>query len=329
MNTNALIEQQLGIPVQKSSVYTAKTLLRQCYRGKEHIIRDTSFDLRDLPFYQSAFDIVFRRPLGASMIGMTVHLYDKNSAYLSACSSTDTGIADPIHLADGDDGTHIVPGLPGIYRVSWGVFSPESYDTALTPSIIDEKQEWITNDVLLYAQSKGYEVTIHEAWVFPEYDRILGNRDAKRNYAKKIWDARQALKDVDEEAYAKMKEIALVGVGSFATSKEKYPGLNLIHPNWWADVVGKTRVNMLANIEKYAAVAGTPILVYCDGVWFVSRDPNPRTAVPGILDRQDKLGGYKHVYSFTLTQELYDQAKGLSEGELVSLFHKAGKHHEK
>lgn len=308
---NNAIERALGIPLQKSPVYTAKELLRYCYRGKERVIRDTSFDLRDLPFGEAARDLLFRRELEPWMIGLTLHHYDKSSAYLSACSSTNTGIGDPVHETE-----NVKPGLPGIYRVT---IENEPWDSI---PIVETDQQWVTNDVLVFALDRGYEFKIHEAWVFLDYDRILGSRDEKRNWSRKIWNARTILKELGEmEAYEQVKIIAIVGVGSFATSKEKYPGLTLIHPNWWADVVGKHRVNMLCNIERYSREASPPVLVYSDGLYFVSSDRNARTAVPGILARVGQLGGYRHEYSFTLTQEIYEQAQGLTPGELVTLFH--------
>lgn len=307
---NELIERALGIPVQKSPVYTAKTLLRECYRDKPLVIRDTTFDLRDLPFSESAQDLVKRSELEPSMIGKTVHHFDKISAYLSACSGTNTGIGDPVHETE-----NIVPGLPGIYRVTYtGPF------LGYAPPIIEPGQEWVTNDVLLFAQSKGFEFWIHEAWTFKDYDRVLGNRVDKRNWARKIWNAMQACKGVDEEAYQYLKQVGKQGLGSFNTGQDKYPGINLIHPNWWFDVMGRLRVNMLCNIEKF----GIPVLAYVDGLWYITRDTNYRTAVPGMLDKMGQLGGYKHEYSFVLTEEIYEQSRGLSIGEQVTLFNKAG-----
>ncbi len=312
---NILIERELGIPVQKSPVYTAKTLLRDIYKDKPHIIRDTTEDLRDLPFMQSAYDLMFRRELEPEMVGKTVHHFDKNSTYLSAARGTNTGIGDPIHVFDGDDNTHIVPGLPGIYRVAI-----EHRPDEIVP-IIDTDQEWVTSDVLIYARSKGYELTIIEAYVFENYAKILDK------WAEKIWNARQALKGT--EAYDDMKVIAIVGLGSFATSKEKYPGINLIHPNWWGDTKGKARVNMLANIEKYARETGYPVCIEVDGLYYISNDPNYRTAVPGILDRIGQCGGYKHSGSCILTQEMYEESltwKPAPEdvGKMAEMFKLAG-----
>lgn len=313
--TNELIEQALGIPVQKSPVYTAKTLLRECYRDKPHIIRDASFDLRDLPFKGSAIDLIWRMSdLAEYMIGRWVHVYDKSGAYLAACSNTNTGVGNPIH-------TPMLYGHPGIYRIEI-----EQRPEQEKIPVIEYGQEWVTWDVLQYAEKQGYKMVIIDGWLFPDYEKVLGNRDSKRNWAKRLWDARQALKGTP--AYEDMKVIATVGMGGFATSKDKYGGLNLIHPNWFFDHVGKARVNMFHNIKKYAGNA-VLIRVKTDELMYVSRDPNPRTAIPGIFDRVGQLGGYKHVCSVQITRQMYEQSAGLTASGLGKLIKDAAGLQEK
>lgn len=316
--TDDLIERALGIRLGSSPVYTAKDLLVDCYKDKPHVIQDCTWDLRTLPFQQAARDLIYRLPYVASMAGLFVHHFDKNSTYLSACSATDTGIGDPVHFEHGN----VIPGCPGLYRVVW-------VDTEKRRAIpiIEEGQQWINNDLLIFARSRGYQISIKEAYVWADYDRILGSRTPRRNWALRLWNARQMLKLQDAGAYQQMKIIALVGVGSFATSQAKYSGIHLIHPNWWCDVVNRARVNMLANIEKYSKVAGLPILCYCDGLWFVSRDPNPRSAVPGILDRMNELGGYKWVNSFLLSQEVMEYSSHMAPGELCTFYNRLGEDH--
>lgn len=304
------IQDKLGVPYEYGAWSTARHLLRDCWKHKPSVVRDASFDLRDLPFSGAARDIAWRRELEQYMIGYTVHHFDKNSQYLAADRGVKTGVGDPTHIADGDDDTHIVPGLPGIYKVDW--WANDSF-TREFPPIIEPGQEWVTNDVLVFALEHGYDVFIEEAWVWHDYTKILDP------WAKRLWDARVALKGVNDDAYDKIKEIAVVGNGAWATSKIKHPGIDLIHPNWWADTVGKSRVNLLANLLKY----GAPVCIETDGLYYITRDSNWRTAVPGILDRMNELGGYKHEGSFTLTPELYQKAQGRSVGKLAELFKEA------
>ncbi len=325
LQTVDYLESKMGVPVEWSPGHMGGDLLNQAWAHKPEVIRDCERDLRDLPFSEAAMGIDFRRELTEDMIGQWMHHYDKNSEYLAACRSVNNGIGDPVHLLDiaGD----IKPGLPGIYRVEWGrgVLEECAFDNILLPMVIDPRQEWITNDVLEYALKEGYMVKILEAWVFEDYKKIL---DAP---AWAIWSARKEFKDeifydnqaARQNAYNTCKEIALIFVGNFAMSRQIHPGIDRIHPNWWADVVGRARVALLANIKRFAAVAGAPICVERDGLFFVSRDANWRTAVPGILDRQGELGGFKHEGSCVLTQDMYERAKSMKAGELAALFKEA------
>lgn len=321
MNTNEL-ERELGIPGLFSkglydkygAWWAGRKLLQVVWQNKPQVIRDTSFDLRDLPFNQAALNVLWRRELEPYMIGWWVHLYDKNSQYLSACRGVKTGVGDPVHVAHGDDDTFIRPGLPGIYRISFDTLQWLTLNPNL-PSIIEPGQEWITNDVLEYAISKGYDIRIHEAWVFDDSTKVLDK------WAERLWNALSATKDTDRETYGKLKSISHVGPGSFATGKQRHAGIDLIHPNWWADTVGKARVNLLCNIEKY----GAPVCVRTDGLYYITRDANIRTAVPGILDRVGQSGGYKIPdgwRSFQLTSQIFEKSQGLDDTELSALFKK-------
>ncbi len=321
LQTVDYLENKMGVPVEWSPGHMGSDLLKQAWEHKPDVIRDCERDLRDLPFNEAAMGIDFRRELTESMIGRWVHHFDKNSEYLSACRSVNCGIGEPIHLGNQLQ----VHGLPGIYRVKWGQgiqqFRGEStFDGVLLPTIIDHRQEWITEDVLAYALQQGYEVEILECHMFQDYAKILDKP------AWSIWQARRAFKEgtfenetARQNAYNTAKEVALIFIGNFAMSKQIHPGLDRIHPNWWADVVGRARVALLANIKRFAAVAGAPICVERDGLFFVSRDANYRTAVPGILDRQEELGGFKHEGSCQLTQNMFQAAKDMSAGQLAAM----------
>lgn len=309
--TIAALESVLHVPCQYSSWWIARRLLQDCWKNNPRVIRDTTFDLRDLPFTDAASDVAWRRELTPDMIGKWCHHVDKNSQYLSA-RSVYTGIGDPGYASG-----PVTPGRPGIYHVTGvGVYDGSTFDGKFYPQIIEPGQEWVTNDVLLYALHYGYEFTVTEAWVFEDYKRVL------ETWALRLWNARAALKGVNDEAYREVKHIAVVGNGGWATSKEKKrtEGWDLIHPNWWADVVGKSRVNMLANLAKY----GSPLAVETDGVYFVSSHASVVRAVPGILDRAGELGGYKHEGSFQITEEHYNCARNMGVGELAHMCKVAG-----
>jgi hypothetical protein len=328
LRTIDYLEEHLGVAIQWGNGHVGREILKAQWVKRPQVLRDATVDMRDLPFLEAARDLMYRRELTVGLIGQTIHHFDKNSTYLSADRSVKTGIGDPVHLT----GEGITPGLPGVYRVTVEPYVLDAFDGVTLPvgiNIIEPGQEWITNDLLIYALQKGHTITIREAWVFEDYAKILDEM------AWTIWTARKNLNQpgahfpnerARQNAYNTCKGVALVAVGGFAMNKQVHPGLSMIHPNWWADTVGKARVNMLANIEKFSLGAGLPVCVEVDGLYYISRDPNYRTAVPGILDRQGELGGYKYVGSCRLTRELYDQAQGVTTSELAALFKGAAKH---
>lgn len=321
------IEKRLGIPGlftrglydKYGPQWAARKLLQVIWieeNRKPQILRETTFDLRDLPFNQAAYDIVWRRELEPWMIGCYCHHVDKNSQYLAADKGMYTGIGDPIHLHDGDDGTYIEPKLPGIYRVEWKI-RDSFFDGTNYPYIIKPGQEWVTKDVLLFARKNGYDVTIHEAWAFTDYTRVLDE------WARRLWEARVALKQIDAQAYGKIKWIATAGNGAW--NWQDRSRTSFIHPNWWADTVGKARLALLANLATY----GAPVLIETDGLYYITHDPDPRTAILSIdkgvtiLARETECGGYKHQGSFQVTKDIYEKAQGLNPGQLAECFKEA------
>lgn len=306
------IEQQLGIPGKYGAWWTARRLLREVWKDKPIVIRDATFDLRELPFTQATSDILWRLDqLDPAMIGQWVHHFDKNSQYLSACRSVYTGVGDPIH-ADNPTGLK----FPGIYRVTWDS-GTSVFDGIRYPWIFDVNDEWVTQELLAFAIKQGYRMHIYEAWVFPDHARIL------EEWAMRLWHARSVLRGINEEAAQEINNIAHVGPGAFATNAGVHPGIDLIHPNWWCDVVGAARVRMLANLLKY----GPSVCIRTDALYYITHEQDIRKAVPGILDRETESGGYKVPrgwQSLQLTQEIYEQSTGLNHGELSSLFKKYG-----
>ena len=305
------LEKQLGVIVEWSPKHIARELLTTLWAKKPEVVADAPRDLRDLPFGQAAYQLSFQRAITPDMIGKHVHHLDKNSDHFSAAGYVDTGYGDPIHL----EGGIITAGLPGIYRVTWSLCNTGNFfDGIMLPTIIDPRQQWITNDVLKFAARHGYEMKIKEAWIFSKYARVLGEPRKTGGLAKMIWNARQALnpslatlsnETAQYNAYDTCKGMATTLVGAFNTNKATHLDIRWIHPNWWADIVGQARVAELANLEKYCA-ANPPIIIEADALYIISADPDPATAIPGILDRSDKLGGYKHCGTCELTQAMYD-----------------------
>lgn len=225
------------------------------------------------------------------------------------------GYGNPMHLTS----MSIIPTLPGVYHVTHTAHAP--FDGNTLPLIINPEQEWVNLDVLNFALEQGYEVRIHEAYLFENRTKVLDE------WALAVWNARQSLLErygKEHPAVKEIKRLATMGVGSFATSKEKQESHAWIHLNFWTDAVSKARVNILANLLKYAKAGYRPKLVYSDGLWFVTSESDYSLAVPDILDRAGKLGGYHYEYSFPVTSELVEKVQTLSPGQVVTEFNHMG-----
>ncbi len=315
------LEQALSTAIQWSPHHIGMALVKQLHADakKQAWVRESEIDLMTLPFNRAAADVIWSRPLRPEDVGKWIHHYDKNSAYLSACQGVSLGCGTPVHKTE-----DINTALAGIYRVSYEVGL--NWDLEALPPIITT--EWVTQDVLKFALEHGYKVTIHEAWQFEESHQLL------RTWASELWNTRASLKDASSDypyepgrlnAYHTIKEIALIGIGQFATDKYAH---QFLRPNWWADVVGKARITLLYNLTNYEDQLNTPFLIYSDGLWFASDTAKPELAVPGILRRAGQLGGYKHVYSVQCMPEMVEKSQRLNESQLVSYIHRRAGHRE-
>jgi len=165
--------------------------------------------------------------------------------------------------------------------------------------------EWLTTAMVTCAIKMSYQVQVLEGYQWNKqgmYHRTL------ESWANTLWAVRQSLKPTSptfelafkhsqgrENAYNTIGAIAHVGIGKLGD--EDTSG-GLYRPDMWALTVGRACANIFHNIESIRKTTGlTPVLVYTDSLWYVSNDQDPETAVPGIIDKQDKLGGYKVVYN--------------------------------
>lgn len=332
---NQAVAAQLGFSPQHGYVGAAKRLLMDCWytKKKPAVVANTQDDLREVyaPDVRNhiPLDITWARSLSPAMIGRWVHAYDKNSQHLSAEQSVYTGYGEPIHVYDGDDETCIKPALPGLYRVSWHT-NGSRFDGRLYPTIFDEGDQYATLDVVKFAIQQGYDVWIKEAWLFENHTRVF------EDYARRLWNARQSLREVNPAAAHEVNEIAHV-TGCWVSSKaKKLPAtsrrLDMIHPNWWADIVGCARARLLANLLAY----GPAVCIRTDALYYVSSEADINQAIrhaktgESITARSSECGGFKVQpgwRSFQLTQEIYEQAEQLSLGDsaaLSSLFKQYG-----
>lgn len=307
------LQSELQIPVEWSAGHMATEQVKMLNRRakRQEWTREATIDLKSLPFNKSARDLIWKTERLAGLeTGLYLHQFDKNSSYLAACTGVQVGAGDPVHVTDT---TEMDCNLPGIYRVTFNVAS-SIFDGQTLPLIITT--DWITHNVLQTARKYGYEVAIHEAYQFPEKHRTL------ETWANALWTVRTRLKSQSEDypneraralAYGVVKDVALIGVGKFASKKTS----QFLRPDWWASIVGRARATMFYMLSELHKKSYMPVLIYNDSIYIVSPDPIPETAGPDFYTRAGKLGGYKHEGTLLITDEVVEAFHKLSPGKLV------------
>lgn len=308
--TVTYLEQAVGMPMVWSPGYMALALLKALNLEKRASwLKPLTTDLRTLPtntgktlpIARTARDLTWKRQLTAKEKRQKyLHKFDKNSMYLASATGLLVGEGDPEHV-DGDAFDERLPGFWHVKTEQGG--SP--YDSINLPS--PARLEWLTTAMVSCARKLGYRMDILEGYQWREegrYHRTL------ETWAKMLWDVRQSLKQPSEtykhdlarkNAYATIGVMAHVAIGKLAD--EDTTG-GLYRPDIWALVVGRACANIFHNLETYRLRGYTPVLIYTDALWFVSNDPNPETAIPGLLDKHDKLGGYKLVYTLPMSKDV-------------------------
>jgi hypothetical protein len=228
---------------------------------------------------------------------MWYHTIDRNADHPKAAGDMITGCGDPTHVkAPG-----IYPNKPGLYHLKSWNSNGSIFDGGRLPLIFSPGQEWATAPTAKFAIQRGYQVEIDEAHIFMERHRIF------KGWVDDLWLAREALRSEDVFPHEAGRMIARDTVKLIMNAT--IPSLRL---NWWADMLGQARTNTLVSLGAIVEKLGLyPCVVFHDAIGFISPDPNPETALAGLLSRQRELGGYKLVYSLQITQELVDNI-GLS-----------------
>lgn len=314
------LERTLQVPCEWSPGHMFMELVRLLNKtaNRQSWLRESTIELKSLPFNKAARDLVWKvDELVITPDGEEWYLieFDKNSQYLAACRGVNVGAGDPEHITEC---SHIDTTLPGIYRVTVNpgasIFNGETLPLVHINSY-EKPLEWMTGDILTYAISQGYEITIHECYQWQEKHRAL------ESTALAIWNARHSLatdtasyphKQGRENAYNTVKVVALVGVGKFAYKK----ATRFLRPDYWSDIVGKARETMLRKLHTLQGQGYTPVFIYADNLYFLSHDKNPETAIPGLMEREDKLGGFKCKSTLLVTPEIINAFSTLSPGEL-------------
>ena len=295
------LQKALGVTVGASPGTVGMKLIERANSDHPEWLAIPEIDLVACHFDRyAAQDLIWSRPLHHDEMNMKyLHKYDKNAAYLRACTNEMIGCGTPIHVEGSESWDKRAP---GVWRVR--VKEPILKDL---PPVLWDKATWVASPLIKVLKDTGHTIKLYEGWVFPEYHEVL------KDWAKLLWAQRLDFRDNKEtwkhevcREYARSatKDIAVatIGLSSFSHFEEK---TFKARPDWRCQAVAGTRALMFYNMLKVQKDTGrTPIMVKTDALYYMSNEPDPAKAIP-LLDKTDSLGGYKNDgWSLEVNQEV-------------------------
>lgn len=314
------LEDQLGVPLKQSPGNVGLHLLK----GK--VNPRAMFPTVPQGFTDTVtmgHDALWKRLLTlAELAKKYVHCVDKNSAYLSACHDLYMGIGLPI-LINNPTFTSSQAHIPGVWYVT-SIQGSSPFDGIQLP-LIASPNTWVWTPSLALLLMMGYEVEIEKAYVWRDYDKVMGS------WASHIWNSRQALKHntpgykhqiARERAYSEVKVVATRTVGKFKSDYSKDQqyknGTTDYHPDRWSLILDKTRVRMLLRMYQLWKSGYPAFMVYTDGLYICSDERHPQVHEALRLDSATELGGYKHAY--TVRIEDVKPYLSMEKAEMIAAF---------
>ncbi len=285
--TVTYLDQTLAKPVIDSPDLVAHQLLTDLTLDQPASwLRSLPVDLHTLPgrdgaatpVTESPRDLVWMRPLTlVEQRQRYLHKYYHISPYLEACTAVRLGAGAPEFSSNGRAYDGIRPG-------TWRVHAEQAgsiFDGKRLPHCLDG--EWISTPQVKCCQDIGYRVYVREGFYWSQSHELL------KLWATTLWQAAEWLHTHPQgyrhgqgraNASHTIKLLAQLGVAILA-KEENDGGWN--RPDWWVQIVGRSRAIMFTHLATLARKGVMPALVHRDALWVVSDDPNPRTAVPGLL----------------------------------------------
>ncbi len=297
------LEYDMGVPVATSPATAGMRYLKATQPAKTDWLRTIGgIPLAEVPWSDGAKNLLWSRELTDEEYerGRYVHKVDKNGMFLRACVEEMFGAGELAHcqvpwIPDGVDPRK----APGI----WSVLVGEEPDSLLAhipllPPPVWNDSTWLATPLVKLLHKMGYTVDILEGYYFPEYHGTL------KHWAENLWKFRQAAKGWPEvrDSYKEIYTSTLGLARSDQVEQDSYK----FRPDINAQVVAGARAAMMYNMLKLAGKHIYPVMVYIDSLLFVSEHENVEQAIPGILDHQHSLGGYKHEWTLPLTQAVRD-----------------------
>lgn len=243
-----------------------------------------------------------------------LHKYIHLFRNVEACMAVRLGTGTVTHSANGRAYDSIRPGL-------WRV------QAELAGSLFDGKHlphglsgEWMSTPEVKCCQDISYQVSVQEGYYWPQsYEPLT-------LWAKTLWEAAervhlhpQSYRNAQGRAntFQTLKQLAQSGMAILAQDEQE-GGWG--RPDWWTQIVGRSRAILFTQLASFVRRGTMPVLVDRDALWVVSDDPNPLTAVRGLVTAQ-RWKGYMVGYEvpLPLSHEVKAALRATGQPEQVAI----------
>jgi hypothetical protein len=261
---------------------------------------------RPLPFLQGGRELSWKRPLTlAEERQRYLHKYTYFSRNLRACQGVSLGIGT---VQSSPTGRACDGARPGIWRVKLNR-AGSLFDGKALPGCLE--QEWMSTPQLTSCRAIGYEVQVQEGIFWQQSHHLLDS------WASFLWEASERLHTQPQRyrhpqacanASITIQQLVEGAVTSFALREEEG---GWSRPDWQAQILGRARALLFTDLTRFVKRGTMPVLLHGDAFWTASADPNPLTAVPGLLPKR-RWNGYRVGYAVPLflSREVRDLFRG-------------------
>jgi hypothetical protein len=221
-----------------------------------------------------------------------LHCFDRNSSQPFAAASENMGVGTPFVQEGGEFDRKTAK--PGLWDVE--ITSSELVASDFLP-LFPKGHYWLPTPVLRVAQIAEYGITVHQAMLWPEGKPIF------ERWAKDLWAFRECYPDGSMERKA-IKSIMNNPIGSTRIGEDMDKTLR---PDWYATIIGSERAVVWYKAWKLAKDSNVyPCGAYADALYYLSSSDDPHKAVPGMLNAEHSLGGYKCAWTLPIDSRARD-----------------------
>jgi len=246
------------------------------------------------PLMEAGREQVWARPLTlAELRQRYLHKYTHLSWSLEACLTLQLGAG---VLEYSPNGRAYDAQRPGIWRIQ-AERAGSVFDTAHLPSCMEN--EWMSTPQVKCCQDIGYHVHALEGYSWSQAYPLL------KPWAETLWQAASRFcthPDTYRHTQGRANGLrtikSLAHLGMSILAQEKSSG-GWYRPDWWATLMGGGKAILFAHLARLARRGVMPALIGKDAIWAVSDDPNPLTAIPGLVSSR-RWTGYMVGYDVPL-----------------------------